>query len=108
MTRRNVKKHHRKKQKLNIFRFSTMMMSVFGILFLISSLTFKSINNGLSTQIQEITNQITTLETANDAIQVDIQTLANRERVNTIAGSDGMKSESDNVITISQADSQGD
>ena len=77
-------------------------------MFFVSALFCRSYNNSLSTKIQKTNTQITALETENDAMQVDIQTLANRDRVNTIASDAGMSTDSDSVITISAADDSGE
>ena len=102
---KNVKK---KKSRLDLLRFSLNIFLVAAGMFFVSALFCRSYNNSLSTKIQKTNTQITALETENDAMQVDIQTLANRDRVNTIASDAGMSTDSDSVITISAADDSGE
>ena len=76
-----------------------LMVSTF--LYVLSSLFLRTYNNSLSTQAQEVSAKISTLQTQNDAMQVDINTLSKRDRVSQIASSDGMTNDSNNVISIS-------
>lgn len=108
MVQAKTKSVKKKKRRLDFFHLSLNIFVCAAVLFFLFSLFVRSYNNSLSTKIQEIDSQITTLETENDAMQVDIQTLANRDRVNTIASDAGMSSDSDSVITISAADDSGD
>lgn len=108
MKSRQTKNVKKKKNRLDLLSISINILLVAAGLFFISALFCNSYNNSLSTKIQKINAQITALETENDAMQVDIQTLANRDRVNTIASDAGMSSDSDSVITISAADDSGE
>jgi cell division protein FtsL len=98
----------KKKRRLDFFHLSLNILICAVGLFFVCALFCRCYNNSLSTKIQEINSEITTLETENDAMQVDIQTLANRNRVNTIASEAGMSADNDSVITISAASDSGD
>lgn len=76
-----------------------------GLVFLLCSLFLRSYNNELSTKAQEISSQIAVLETQNDAVRIDIQTLGNYNRVEEIAAADGMSMNPNNIITISAGSS---
>ena len=91
---RKTRKTARRRRKLNLFNFSMVLLVAAGLAYLCSSLFLRSYNNELSTRIQ------------NDAVAVDIQTLEKKERVDQIASSDGMTSDSNSVITISASTDQ--
>ena len=67
---------------------------------LASALFLRSYNNSLSTQKQAIDSQIATLQTSNDAVKVEIQTLSTRDRVETIASDNGLSLNQNNIITV--------
>lgn len=94
---KSVKKGKRRMKLLNV---SASLFVLTGGLYLITALFVRSYNNSLSTQAQEISTEIVNLQSENDSVQYDIDTLASRERVSQIATSDGMTSNSDSVITI--------
>ena len=76
-----------------LFMFSVM-------LYLISSLFLRSYNNMLSTKKQNIEIEIAAIEKENDAVKIEIQTLANHDRINQMAVLNGLDLDQDNVITI--------
>ena len=78
---------------------------VSGLLFLGSSLFLRSYNNRLSTEAQDISSKIAVLETQNDAVRIDIQTLGNYNRVESITSEEGMTMNPNNIITISAGNS---
>ncbi len=103
-----TKKVVKKRRKLNLVRFSLTVFGISSIAFLFSTLFLRSYNNSLSTQKQSIDSQIATIETQNDAVKVEIQTLSSSDRVDEIAAGDGMSRNQNNVITISDETSDGE
>ncbi len=103
-----TKKVVKKRRKLNLVRFSLTVFGISTIAFLFSTLFLRSYNNSLSTQKQSIDSQIATIETQNDAVKVEIQTLSSSDRVDEIAAGDGMSRNQNNVITISDETSDGE
>ena len=95
-------KARRNERMLN---FTLKVTLISGIVFLGSSLFLRSYNNRLSTEAQDISSKIAVLETQNDAVRIDIQTLGNYNRVESITSEDGMTMNPDNIITISAGDS---
>lgn len=94
-----VKKKN-KKRKINLFRISASILLMSLLMALASTLFLRSYNNSLSTQKQSIEQQIALIETQNDAVRVEIQTLSSSDRVDEIAAQDGMSRNQNNVITI--------
>lgn len=103
---RKTRKTARRRRKLNLFNFSMVLLVAAGLAYLCSSLFLRSYNNELSTRIQQRNSETAVLQTQNDAVAVDIQTLEKKERVDQIASSDGMTSDSNSVITISASTDQ--
>ena len=101
MAVRNIRRSQKRKVKCNMVNISIIACMLVGGCFLISSLLLRNFNNKLSTQAQEISSKIAVLETQNDAVRIDIQTLGNYNRVEGIASEDGMKMDPNNIITIS-------
>lgn len=94
-----VKKKN-KKRKIDLLRISVSILMMSLLMALMSTLFLRSYNNSLSTQKQSIEQQIALIETQNDAVRVEIQTLSSSDRVDEIAAQDGMSRNQNNVITI--------
>ena len=90
----------KKKRRINLFRLSIGLFFISAAAALFSSLFLRSYNNSLSTQKQSIDSQIATIQTQNDAVKVEIQTLSTRERVDNIANENGLSLNQDNIVTI--------
>ena len=94
----------KKKKKLKLLNFSVVFFMLSAILYLGSTLFLRTYNNSLSSKKQEIEAKITELQIANDAVAVEVNTLNNRERVNSIAMDKGLSLEQNNIITITKTD----
>ncbi|MBR4454604.1 MAG: hypothetical protein IKS32_00065 [Solobacterium sp.] len=94
----------RKKRKLKMGTFSMTLLVISSLLYLCSTLFLRSYNNSLSSKKQEIEAKIAELQVKNDAVAVEVNTLNNRERVNSIAADKGLNLVQDNIITITKAD----
>ena len=98
-----------KKKKRRTFRLGRFTLVVFSIcvgLYLAASLFLRSYNNSLSTRIQEIETQIAAIELQNDAVRVEISQLSSADRVDEIAANNGLTNNQDNVVTITESDSE--
>ena len=100
------KKKHRK--HFSFMRFAVLLFFFSAILYLGSALFLRSYNNSLSTKKQSIDAQIATVETQNDAVQVEIQTLSSSDRVDQIAANNGMSRNQSNVTTIEKSTADGE
>ena len=98
----------KKKRRINLFRLSIGLFFISAAAALFSSLFLRSYNNSLSTQKQSIDSQIATIQTQNDAVKVEIQTLSSSDRVDEIAAGSGMSRNQNNVITITDGSQDGE
>lgn len=103
-----TKKRVKKKRRINLVGFSVTVFFMSAALALFCTLFLRSYNNSLSTQKQSIDSQIATIETQNDAVKVEIQTLSSSDRVDEIAAGDGMSRNQSNIITISDSSQDGE
>ena len=99
-----AKKAIRKRKKIRLVNFTVFLFVISSILFLASTLFLRTYNTQLSSQKQEYEAKISELRVANDAIAVEVNTLNNRERVNTIAADKGLSLDQNNIITITKTD----
>ncbi|MDI9519057.1 MAG: hypothetical protein WBH68_03325 [Erysipelotrichaceae bacterium] len=94
----------RKKRRVR-FQSLTLVFFIFsGFLYLLSSLFLRSYNNSLSLKKQTILSEIAALELENEAIEVVIQNLSTRDRVETIANDNGLTLNQNNIITITSGE----
>ena len=101
MTKRKIKK---RKKEFRLMKVSFSMFLLACISYLGSSLFLRSYNNSISTKQQEIAAQISSLQVQNDAVAVEVNTLNNRDRVNTIANDNGLSLDESNIVTITKTD----
>ena len=97
----------KKKKKLTLPKFTVVFFTVSVLAYLGAALFLRSYNNSLSSEKQKIEAQISALQVENDAVAVEVNTLNNRERVNTMAGDSGLRLDQDNIYTITRTD-EGD
>lgn len=86
---------------LKVFMFYFLPCLCFYILI---SLFLKSSNNSLAIDIQAKKEQIEELRMANQQLDVEIQTLRNKDRIYTIAEQSGLEQIQNNVINIKESD----
>ena len=98
----------RKKQKKNtaFLNFSIWMFMISATLYLASSIFFRTYNNALSAQTQQMEADIVTLRTQNDALKVEILNLGSNNRVDEIAASNGLSKKQENIVTITGGSSK--
>lgn len=99
-------KKKRKLKKFNLGKFTILFLFFSGLSFFTSSLFLRSYNNNLSSNVQKIQDEITTLTSQNKTMEVENSTLATRDRVDQIISDSGMSVNQDNVITISETDGE--
>lgn len=103
-----VKVKKAKKRKFDVLRLSMTVFFLSLSAALLSTLFLRSYNNELSTKKQKIDSQIATIQTQNDAVKVEIQTLSSSDRVDEIALGDGMSRNQSNVTTITDGSQDGE
>ena len=70
--------------------------------FVSSSLFLRTYNNSLSARQQSVSRDIAALQTENDALKIEVQSLSTRDRVTGIAAEDGMTQNQGNIVTIAK------
>lgn len=92
----------KKKKKLRLEGFAAALFFIAALFSVSSSLFLRTYNNSLSAQKQSIGRQISALQTENDALKVEVQSLSTRDRVTDIAQQDGMAQNQNNIVTIAR------
>lgn len=80
-----------------VFTFAMMI-------WLFSCIVIASYNTNLTIDIQKIENEVELMKAENQQLNIDIQTLQNKDRVYTIASNSGLTQSQDNIISVSQGD----
>lgn len=89
-----------RKKRIRLLQFSLTLFLLSILCYVTSTLFLRSYNNTLSTKTQDIQSQIAIIETQNDAVKVEIQTLSTRDRVDGIATASGLSLNQNNIVTI--------
>jgi cell division protein FtsL len=103
-----VVKKRKEKKRFNVMGAAVILFMFSACAYLASSLFLRSYNNSLSTAAQSLDVQIADIETKNNAVQAEIQTLSSSDRVGQIAASDGMSRNQSNVVTITSDNADGE
>ncbi|MBQ1508349.1 MAG: hypothetical protein IIZ47_02910 [Erysipelotrichaceae bacterium] len=90
----------KKKRKLS-FVGKAIVFFVFSLVLMLgSSLYFGTRNASLSIKIQKMNNEIAAIRAENQNLNIEIQTLQNKERVYTIAQDAGLDQSQDNIVSV--------
>ncbi len=94
---------YRRRKKKNSYRF-TACCGVFFVICLVASLMFslfiRTRNDQLSIDIQEMTNEIALLKGENKDLDIEIQSLKNKDRVYVMAETAGLNQIQSNIVSI--------
>ena len=91
----------RRKRRLSFISKCTIVMSISLVTWLFTSLFIGSLNTTLTIDIQNMNNELATIKAQNQQLNIDIQTLQNKDRVYTIAKDAGLNQNQDNVVSVS-------
>ncbi|MEA4874184.1 hypothetical protein [Anaerorhabdus sp.] len=94
----------KKVKRLRLQNFTVVLFLFAAICSLGSRLFLRSYNNSLSVEKQKIDTEIATIQTANEAYRVDIQTLSSRDRIESIASDAGLDNNSNNIVTVANGE----
>lgn len=108
MTKIVTVKGKKKKRKFDLLHFAGSVFFTSLCLSLFCTLFLHTYNNNLSTKKQSQETQIASIETQNDAVKVEIQTLSSSDRVDEIAADSNMSRNQNNVITITDTTQSGE
>lgn len=94
-------RRRRKTRRLSLFGFSVvfLMFSLFSLL--LCSLFVNTTNTNLTIKIQKMQEEIASIENENKSINIEIQSLENKERVYVIAEASNMNLDQSNIISVS-------
>lgn len=90
----------KKVKRLRLQNFTVVLFLFAAICSLSSRLFLRSYNNSLSVEKQKIDSEIASIQTANEAYVVDIQSLSSRDRIESIASDAGLDNNSSNIVTV--------
>ena len=90
----------KRKRRLRLEALAAIMMTLALFLQMVSSLFINTKNTSLTMQIQRMNNEIASLKSENQNLNIEIQTLQNKERVYVIAKSAGLSFHEDNVVSV--------
>lgn len=94
-------KLRKKTRKTNRFnQFCVIMFTIAIIVQVGVSLFVGTYNTNLTMEIQNMSNQISTLKESNEKITIEISSLENKDRVYEVAQTAGLDQNQDNVISI--------
>ncbi len=80
--------------------FAVIMLTMAFISLILTSLFVGTYNQSLTISIQKMNNEIDTLKTENEKLNIEIASLENKDRVYIIAQDAGLDQNQDNVISI--------
>ncbi len=93
-----IRRRKRRRNYLNMF--AVIMLTMAFISLILTSLFVGTYNQSLTISIQKMNNEIDTLKTENEKLNIEIASLENKDRVYIIAQDAGLDQNQDNVISI--------
>jgi cell division protein FtsL len=106
MKKNKNKRNSSKDMKFLSFTCSLLLVS--GILCGSCSIGLKAYNNSLSIKKQSIEENIASMQTQNNSLQVEIRQLASADRVNAVAANNGMTYNQNSISTVSDGTTKTD
>lgn len=91
----------RKRRKLSLIGFSIIFLTASLIAWLLTSLFINTTNSSLTIKIQKMNEEIASIKSENQNLNIEIQTLGNKDRVYVIAQESNMLLDNSNVISVS-------
>lgn len=92
----------KKKKKLRLEGLAAVLLFFASVCYVSSSLFLRTYNNSLSARQQSVSRDIAALQTENDALKIEVQSLSTRDHVTGIAAEDGMTQNQGNIVTIAK------
>lgn len=89
-----------KRRKLNWYNISKLFLFLAAFGFLACSLFINTRNTNLSMKIQEANEELNRLKTENASINIEIQSLENKDRVYVIAQAADMNQNQANIVSV--------
>lgn len=98
-------KYLKKKRRKLKFTTKCVFLFTFALLsWLFTSICVGSINTSLTIDIQKMNAEIDNYKAENQQLNIEIQSLQNKDRIYTIASEAGLEQNQDNVVSINQGE----
>jgi len=97
-------KLRRRKRRLSFEGISLFFLVVCTFMYLAFSLFVNTQNAQLSMEIQNLNQDVALLKNENRDLNINIQTLQNKERIYVVAQSAGLNSNQDNIIALNSGE----
>ncbi len=94
----------KKKRVLRMERVSMAILVCAVLMSMLSSVFLRAYNNELAMDIQQIENEIMSIQAENEIYEVAVQNLSNKDRVMDIAEMEGLALNQSRVITVSKTE----
>ena len=91
----------RKRRKLSLMGFSLVLFTASLVAWLLTSLFINTTNSSLTIKIQKMNEEIASIKDENKNLNIEIQTLGNKDRVYVIAQESNMFLDNNNIIPVS-------
>lgn len=92
----------KKKRRLAFIPKCTIVLTISLLSWLFVSVFVGSINTALTIDIQKMNTEVASLKAQNQQLNIDIQTLQNKDRIYTMATSAGLEQKQENIVSVSQ------
>ena len=92
----------RKKRRLAFVTKCSIVLTISLVSWLVVSILVGSINTSLTIEIQKMTNEVNSLKADNQQLNIEIQTLQNKDRIYTMASDAGLAQNQDNIISLNK------
>lgn len=92
----------RKRRRLSFLSKCTIVLTVSLLSWLSASILVGSINTNLTIEIQKMSYEVASLKADNQELNIEIQTLQNKDRIYTMAADAGLVQNQDNIISVNE------
>lgn len=97
-------KYVKKRRKMKFTTKCSVFLSFALACWLLTSIIVGSINTSLTIEIQKMNAEIDNCKAENQQLNIEIQSLQNKDRIYTIASEAGLEQNQDNVVSINQGE----
>lgn len=92
----------RKRRKLSFVTKCALVLVLSLLCRLGTSIVVGSFNTNLTIDIQNMTSEVASLKAENQQLNIEIQTLQNKDRIYTMATDAGLMQNQDNIVSVSK------
>lgn len=92
----------RKRRKLSFVTKCALVLVLSLLCRLGTSIVVGSFNTNLTIDIQNMTTEVASIKAENQQLNIEIQTLQNKDRIYTMATDAGLMQNQDNIVSVSK------